>query len=196
MSPPQISDIKTLLTNPVVNNMDNSVPPQNTDVVTNPVSNNMNNLSTSQISEEVMDSVANRGSNFSVSQIPHTETNPADGTANGLPNSQHSENIAESFATLTTTDASKVNVLATLVFFDLETTGLANSVGKKNVQITEVSMIAVSRNDFCKCMYPDLRDVRIQHKLSLCIKPNCPVSREASCLTGTELTLCYLFIFD
>lgn len=103
--------------------------------------------------------------------------------------SKITENITSSLAALTT-EGSKVNI-ATMVFFDLETTGLAKTVGKKNVQITEVSMIAVGRNDFCKCSYPDLRDVRVVQKLSLCIRPRCSMSREASCITGNKFVLTF-----
>lgn len=90
--------------------------------------------------------------------------------------------VISSFATLST-ESPKL-CTTTLVFFDLETTGLAKTVGKQNVQITEISMVAVDRNEFSKCVYPDLRDVRIVHKLSLCIRPKCGVSREAAKLTG------------
>lgn len=92
------------------------------------------------------------------------------------------ESLTESFVGLTT-EVHKIKA-STLVFFDVETTGLAHCIGKKNVQITEVSMMAVSRDEFYKCRFPDLRDIRIVNKLSLCIKPNHPVSPEASCITG------------
>lgn len=97
-------------------------------------------------------------------------------------------NLASSLASLST--ESNPFRIATLVFFDIETTGLAHKVGKKNVQITEISMIAVDRNDFFKSIYPDLRDTRIVHKLSLCVRPTCRVSAGAAKLTG------YLIYFE
>lgn len=111
---------------------------------------------------------------------------------NDASNTKKTENITSSLAILST-EESKINI-ATLVFFDLETTGLAKTVGKKNVQITEVSMIAVGRNEFCKCSYPDLRDVRVVQKLSLCIRPRCSMSREASCITGSITVLPFYLV--
>lgn len=102
---------------------------------------------------------------------------PDDVSVNGK-----TESVTESLAALTT-EIHRIRA-ATLVFFDVETTGLAKSVGKNNVHITEISMIAVGRDEFCKCTYPDLRDIRIVNKLSLCIKPKCPVSKEAASITG------------
>lgn len=111
------------------------------------------------------------------------EDTQSDLSSLSLSESANAEDNTASLEPIKTVENHKVEI-ATLVFLDLETTGLAKSVGKKNVHITEISMIAVGRNEFCKCMYPDLRDVRIMHKLSLCIKPKCSVSREASCITG------------
>lgn len=126
-------------------------------------------------------------------ELPENQQCKADlDKTNDISSTKVTENITSSLATLTTED-SKVNI-ATLVFFDLETTGLAKTVGKKNVQITEVSMIAVGRKEFCKCSYPDLRDVRVVQKLSLCIRPRCSMSREASCITGNMFVLLFYFL--
>ncbi|XP_055940212.1 uncharacterized protein LOC129969597 [Argiope bruennichi] len=74
--------------------------------------------------------------------------------------------------------------VATLVFFDLETTGLAFEIGKSNVQITEISMIAIDRKEFEQSTFEDLRDIRIIRKLCLCTKPRSMVSSSAAAITG------------
>ncbi|GFY75160.1 three-prime repair exonuclease 1 [Trichonephila inaurata madagascariensis] len=74
--------------------------------------------------------------------------------------------------------------ISSLVFFDLETTGLAYEIGKSNVQITEVSMVAISRKEFEQSKYDDLRDIRIIQKLCFCIRPRSSISPTASEITG------------
>ncbi|CAL1264285.1 unnamed protein product [Larinioides sclopetarius] len=77
-----------------------------------------------------------------------------------------------------------ITKVASLVFFDLETTGLAFGIGKSNVQITEVSMIAIGRKEFEESTYEDLRDIRIIQKLCLCTRPRSKVSSGAAAITG------------
>ncbi|GFV06481.1 three prime repair exonuclease 2 [Trichonephila clavipes] len=74
--------------------------------------------------------------------------------------------------------------ISSLVFFDLETTGLAYEIGKSNVQITEVSMVAISRKELEQSKYEDLRDIRIIQKLCICIRPRSSISPTASEITG------------
>ncbi|GFS46906.1 three-prime repair exonuclease 1 [Nephila pilipes] len=74
--------------------------------------------------------------------------------------------------------------VSTLVFFDLETTGLAYEIGKSNVQITEVSMIAISRKEFEQSTYDGLQDIRIIQKLCFCTRPRSTVSPGAAAVTG------------
>lgn len=54
----------------------------------------------------------------------------------------------------------------TLVFFDLETTGLPGAY--QPVSITELAMVAVDRGHFLK---QDKPDFRVTNKLTLCLKP-------------------------
>ena len=188
MSPPQISDkemdVSSILmdckmvetTKDVANNLPE---PIKTDLETDAMIHKMSECEKSEF---------NAKANISLSDNEKYETNAS--KTNDVSNTKVAENITSSLAALTTQET-KVNI-ATIVFFDLETTGLAKTCGKKNVQITEISMIAVGRNDFCKCSYPDLRDVRVIQKLSLCIRPRCPVSREASCITGNMF--CFIFL--
>ncbi|GFQ77453.1 three-prime repair exonuclease 1 [Trichonephila clavata] len=74
--------------------------------------------------------------------------------------------------------------ISSLVFFDLETTGLAYEIGKSNVQITEVSMVAISRKEFEQSTYDDLKDIRIIQKLCFCIRPRSSISPSATAITG------------
>lgn len=76
------------------------------------------------------------------------------------------------------------NPVATLVFFDLETTGLAHEIGKCNVQITEISMIAMNRKEFEKSQSSELKDIRLIQKVSLCTRPRASVSYGAAKVTG------------
>ncbi|GBN97518.1 hypothetical protein AVEN_11707-1, partial [Araneus ventricosus] len=76
-----------------------------------------------------------------------------------------------------------ITKVASLVFFDLETTGLGFEIGKSNVQITEVSMIAINRKEFEESTFEDLRDIRIIQKLCLCTRPRSKVSSSAAAVT-------------
>lgn len=80
--------------------------------------------------------------------------------------------------------APSAKTISSLVFFDLETTGLAYEIGKSNVQITEVSMIAINRKEFELSTYDDLRDIRIIQKLCVCIRPRSKISLGATAITG------------
>ncbi|KAG8178827.1 hypothetical protein JTE90_015380 [Oedothorax gibbosus] len=74
--------------------------------------------------------------------------------------------------------------IATYVFFDLETTGLGHEIGKPNVQITEISMIAMKRKEFENSSSTELKDIRIIQKISLCTRPRSSVSWGAAKVTG------------
>lgn len=74
--------------------------------------------------------------------------------------------------------------IATLVFFDLETTGLPHEMGKNNVQITELSMIAMKRMEYEKSVHTDLKDLRIVQKLSMCFQPRAAIAPMAAKITG------------
>lgn len=76
------------------------------------------------------------------------------------------------------------NPVATLVFFDLETTGLAHEIGKWNVQITEISMIAMKRKEFENSKSSELKDIRLLQKICLCTRPRARVSSGAAHVTG------------
>ncbi|GIY72638.1 three-prime repair exonuclease 1 [Caerostris darwini] len=80
--------------------------------------------------------------------------------------------------------APSVKSITTYVFFDLETTGLAHEIGKSNVQITEVSMIAIGRKELEQSTFDDLRDIRIIQKLCLCTRPRTMISSSAAFVTG------------
>ncbi|XP_054720327.1 three-prime repair exonuclease 1-like [Uloborus diversus] len=69
--------------------------------------------------------------------------------------------------------------VSTLIFMDLETTGLPGEIGKRNVHITELSLIAIDRNDF-----ETDNTLRVLNKLSLCIRPRACVSPSAMYITG------------
>ncbi|GIY18598.1 three-prime repair exonuclease 1 [Caerostris darwini] len=71
------------------------------------------------------------------------------------------------------------NSISTLIFMDLESTGLPSFVGKSNVHITELSMIAVDRTDF-----ETDSSFRVLNKLSLCIRPRSVISPTAMTITG------------
>ncbi|GFU37711.1 three-prime repair exonuclease 1 [Nephila pilipes] len=71
------------------------------------------------------------------------------------------------------------NKISTLVFMDLETTGLPSLVGKHNVHITEMSLVAVDRTNF-----ENDDTFRVLNKLSLCIRPRSIVSPTAMTITG------------
>ncbi|XP_015904740.1 three prime repair exonuclease 2 [Parasteatoda tepidariorum] len=79
-----------------------------------------------------------------------------------------------------------VKPFGTLVFFDLETTGLGHMIGKSNVQITEISMVAVDRKEFWVSKNSELKEIRIMHKLSMCVRPRSAVSPGAAKITGLD----------
>ncbi|XP_035211838.1 three-prime repair exonuclease 1-like [Stegodyphus dumicola] len=120
------------------------------------------------VNQNVIESLSTSLTSASVTSIPVTTSSSA---------------ITEKTA-IDDSNTSDLKEIATLVFFDLETTGLGYFVGKSNVQITEISMIAVDKKEFQISNYPDLRDVRIIHKLSLCVRPRSPISPMAAKITG------------
>lgn len=69
--------------------------------------------------------------------------------------------------------------ISTLVFMDLETTGLPNMIGKRNVHITEISFVAINRKDFEMDTHS-----RVINKLSLCVRPRTSISPGAMSVTG------------
>lgn len=69
--------------------------------------------------------------------------------------------------------------ISTLVFMDLEATGLPSLIGKKNVHITEISLVAIDRTDF-----ESDSSLRVLNKLSLCIRPRTTISPTAMSITG------------
>ncbi|XP_022116321.1 three-prime repair exonuclease 1-like [Pieris rapae] len=71
--------------------------------------------------------------------------------------------------------------VATYVFLDLETTGLpSQEIGK--TRITEISLIAVKRNDFLDTKQGNVP--RVQHKVTLCLNPLRMIQPEATEITG------------
>lgn len=78
-----------------------------------------------------------------------------------------------------TADKAPDRQIATLVFFDLETTGLPSFMPRRKVNITEVSLIAVAREH--------LRiPLRILHKLTFCVRPRNAVMLQAAEMTGLD----------
>ncbi|KAF8792489.1 three-prime repair exonuclease 1-like [Argiope bruennichi] len=69
--------------------------------------------------------------------------------------------------------------VSTLVFMDLEATGLPSYVGKRNVHITELSLVAIDRSDF-----ESDSSLRVLNKLNLCIRPRTTISPTAMTITG------------
>ncbi|UYV82977.1 TREX2 [Cordylochernes scorpioides] len=70
----------------------------------------------------------------------------------------------------------------TLVFLDLETTGLPEEIGSVNVQITELALVAVDVREF-KSFQGEPRAI---NKLCLCFQPRVPISFQAALLTGLD----------
>lgn len=69
--------------------------------------------------------------------------------------------------------------IATLVFLDLESTGLPSFMPRRKVNITEVSLIAVAREH--------LRiPLRILHKLTFCVRPRNAVMLHAAEMSGLD----------
>ncbi|XP_064457557.1 three-prime repair exonuclease 1-like isoform X2 [Ornithodoros turicata] len=65
----------------------------------------------------------------------------------------------------------------TLVFFDLESTGLPSFIPKRQVNITEVGMVAIRRDNF-------MSPLRYLNKMTLCVRPRYSISDGASRLSG------------
>ncbi|KAK8773339.1 uncharacterized protein LOC144115541 [Amblyomma americanum] len=79
--------------------------------------------------------------------------------------------------------------IETLVFLDLESTGLPDTMPRQKVNVIELSLIAVAR----KHLQLPLRCV---HKLTYCVQPRNAVTCQAAHITGLdnwELELCPLF---
>ncbi|XP_050022926.1 three prime repair exonuclease 2-like isoform X1 [Dermacentor andersoni] len=72
----------------------------------------------------------------------------------------------------------------TLVFFDLETTGLPSKF--QPVSITEIAMVAVDRAHFEK---QDKAEFRVINKLTLCLKPQAVMHPMAAKKSGLDTTL-------
>ncbi|GFQ70961.1 three-prime repair exonuclease 1 [Trichonephila clavata] len=76
-------------------------------------------------------------------------------------------------------DSGPKQKISTLIFMDLEATGLPSLIGKQNVHITELSLVAVDRTNF-----ENDNTLRVINKLSLCIRPRSIVSPTAMTITG------------
>ncbi|XP_023233640.1 three-prime repair exonuclease 1-like [Centruroides sculpturatus] len=71
--------------------------------------------------------------------------------------------------------------IQTLVFFDTETTGLpVRFSDNRNVQITELSLVAVDRREF----ESNKENIRVINKLNLCFRPSCDISSGAAKVSG------------
>ncbi|XP_067140913.1 three-prime repair exonuclease 1-like [Centruroides vittatus] len=76
--------------------------------------------------------------------------------------------------------------IQTLVFFDTETTGLSHLIGKRNIQITELSLLAVERREF----ESNKENIRVINKLNLVFRPSCRISSGAGEVSGlTDLSV-------
>lgn len=69
--------------------------------------------------------------------------------------------------------------IETLVFLDLESTGLPDLMPRRKVNVTELALIAVPR----KLLHTPLRCV---HKLSFCVEPRSAVTVDAANITGLD----------
>ncbi|XP_077560910.1 uncharacterized protein LOC144175768 [Haemaphysalis longicornis] len=69
--------------------------------------------------------------------------------------------------------------IATLVFLDLESTGLPSFMPKRKVNITEVSLIAVAREHL-------RAPLRYLHKLTFCVRPRSAVMLQAAEMSGLD----------
>lgn len=77
----------------------------------------------------------------------------------------------------------------TLVFIDLESTGLPCFMPKYKVNITEIALVAIERTNFRE-------GLRYSHKLTLCVRPRHTIMEDASRITGLDngqLELCPTF---
>lgn len=79
-----------------------------------------------------------------------------------------------------------MNKIKTLVFFDLETTGIDNLA-----KITELCMIACPKENILAAVNNQLP--RILHKLTLCINPFKYISPTAMDITGLSFVQSYVF---
>lgn len=68
--------------------------------------------------------------------------------------------------------------IKTFIFFDIETTGLSNPI-----EITELAMVAVSREDLLKAKANGSLP-RIMQKLVIQIKPKKDIERDAARISG------------
>lgn len=68
----------------------------------------------------------------------------------------------------------------TLIFCDMESTGLPHDVGLKNVQITEIALLAIDRAEFENSQ----GNIRVINKLNLCLQPRSRISSGSIHLTG------------
>ena len=95
--------------------------------------------------------------------------------------------------------------IQTIVYFDLESTGLKES-GRP--RISEISLVAVNTKDFLKSQ-PYINDLiskkencdkilpRILNKITLCVYPMAPVLPDVSIITGLDnYNLCGQAKFD
>lgn len=71
--------------------------------------------------------------------------------------------------------------VATVVFFDIETTGLPENEGNRT-RITELSLVAVKREHLLNT--PSRELPRVIHKLTLCLNPQRPVTDDGVHYTG------------
>lgn len=74
-------------------------------------------------------------------------------------------------------------LLSTIVFMDLETTGLPRNGFKP--EITELCLLGVSRF----AIEESEKDLRVQNKLTICCHPQRDIQREAASLSGRSSML-------
>lgn len=67
----------------------------------------------------------------------------------------------------------------TLVFIDLESTGLPSFMPKYKVNITEIALVAVERTNFRE-------GLRYVHKLTFCVRPRHAIMEDACRITGLD----------
>lgn len=67
----------------------------------------------------------------------------------------------------------------TLVFIDLESTGLPSLMPRHKVNITEIALVAVERDNFRE-------PLRYINKITLCVRPRHPIADGASRITGLD----------
>ncbi|KAL3186045.1 hypothetical protein MRX96_028174 [Rhipicephalus microplus] len=69
--------------------------------------------------------------------------------------------------------------IETLVFLDLESTGLPDLMPRRKVNVTEVALVAVPRKLLCT-------PLRCMHRLSFCVQPRNAVTLDAANITGLD----------